>query len=161
MSSMDGPLHCKGCFDVLAWWSGAVVGPACLRGADASGPDGIRGQGPILLIGLRCPEHLAGCPHPRSDRFAITSHRPRNLWVCFGREEPIVDTGPKDRLLPQRGQCRGSASNGLSGDSAVGSVGMWTFSTWCLLRAPQQTSAQPDPHPLRSRSSSKFDGLGL
>ncbi len=47
----------------------------CYRTA---GPDGIRGSGPYLLCGLEHPRPTSGCPDPRSDRFAITSHRPRN-----------------------------------------------------------------------------------
>jgi hypothetical protein len=33
---------------------------------------------PTLSRGLLRPGHSSGCPDPRSDRFAITSHRPRN-----------------------------------------------------------------------------------
>ena len=67
------------CKDFLtAWRLGRVQ--SCVRPVDAvvmtAGLDGFRGSGPILLSGLLRPGHLSGCPHPRSDRFAITSHRP-------------------------------------------------------------------------------------
>ncbi len=66
--------------DLKRWRGGRVQ--SCVRPVDAvivtAGLDGFRGSGPILLCGLICPGRLAGCPYPRSDRFAITSHRPRN-----------------------------------------------------------------------------------
>jgi len=61
----------------------SLVSGLLMRSYKTAGPDGIRGQGPILLCGPWRPRHSSGCPHPRSDRFAITSHRPRNLWICF------------------------------------------------------------------------------
>lgn len=55
---------------------------SCVRPVDAAhmtaGLDGFRGLGPTLLCGLLCPGHLSGFPNPRPDRFAITSHGPRN-----------------------------------------------------------------------------------
>ena len=55
---------------------------SCVWPGDAvivtAGLDGFRGSGPMLLCGLIWPGRLAGCPYPRSDRFAITSHRSRN-----------------------------------------------------------------------------------
>jgi len=68
----------QGLFDVVAAKSGTVLCPACWCGVKTAGPDGIRGSGPYLLCGLKHPGHRSGCPHPRSDRFAIMSHRPRN-----------------------------------------------------------------------------------
>ena len=64
----------------LVWRFGRVQ--SCVRPVDAvqmtAGLDGFRGSGPILLCGLWCPGRKSGFPHPRSDRSAITSHRPRN-----------------------------------------------------------------------------------
>jgi hypothetical protein len=64
----------------MNWRFGRVL--SCVRPVnavfDTAGLDGFRGLGPILFSGLLCPRHLAGCPNPRPDRFAITSHRPRN-----------------------------------------------------------------------------------
>ena len=39
---------------------------------------GMRGSGPYLLCEFEHPGHWSGCPGPQSDRFAITSRRPRN-----------------------------------------------------------------------------------
>jgi len=62
----------------------ALVGCSLLSGllmqsVATAGPDGVREQGPILLIRLWRLGHRLGCPCSRSDRSAITSHRARNL----------------------------------------------------------------------------------
>jgi len=61
----------------------ALVGCSLLSGllmqsVETAGPDGVREQGPILLLRLWRLGHSVGCPCSRSDRFAITSHRSRN-----------------------------------------------------------------------------------
>jgi len=50
-----------------------------MQSVETAGPDGVRERGPILLIRLWRLRHRLGCPCSRSDRFAITSHRARNL----------------------------------------------------------------------------------
>jgi len=50
-----------------------------MQSIETAGPDGVHEQGPVLLLRLWCLGHSVGCPCSRSDRFAITSHRSRNL----------------------------------------------------------------------------------
>jgi len=50
-----------------------------MQSFETAGPDGVREQGPILLFRLWRLGHPVGCPCSGSDRFAITSHRARNL----------------------------------------------------------------------------------
>lgn len=75
---VDGSLFAR--TFLMHWRFGRVQ--SCVRPVnavfDTAGLDGFRGLGPILLNGLLRPRHLAGYPNPRSDRFAITSHRPHN-----------------------------------------------------------------------------------
>ena len=64
----------------MYWRLGLVQ--SCVRPVNAAcvaaGLDGFRGLSPILLCGFSYPRHLSGFLNPRPDRFAITSHRPRN-----------------------------------------------------------------------------------
>lgn len=46
--------------------------------SSSAGLKGFRGRGPVLLCGLQRPRRLTGCPHPWSDRCAITSREPCN-----------------------------------------------------------------------------------
>ena len=46
MAMCGRPRFGKGCFDVNASWSGAVMCPACLRDTIIAGPNAIRGSGP-------------------------------------------------------------------------------------------------------------------
>ncbi|WP_041373523.1 MFS transporter [Phenylobacterium zucineum] len=79
-SCVDGSRVAR--LDLMFWRLGRVQ--SCVRPVDAvvsrtAGPDGVRKLGPTLLCRLRRLGHYAGCPSSRSDRFAITSHRARNL----------------------------------------------------------------------------------
>jgi energy-coupling factor transporter ATP-binding protein EcfA2 len=98
----------------LVWMApalqGICEGLACLVGVQScvrpvcavmtAGPDGFRGRAPILLCGLRRPRHSAGCSRPRSDRFAITSHGPRNL---FARYRADREARPQATAEPRAG----------------------------------------------------------
>jgi len=79
MSSVDGSRVARA---KLTQWH--LVGCSLLSGllmqsVETAGPDGVREQGPVLSFRLWRLGHRLGCPCSRSDRFAITSHRARNL----------------------------------------------------------------------------------
>lgn len=78
-SCVDGSRVARGNVTFLAVWSGAVLCPACLRG---HGPLALMVSADEVLLcfaGYHALDLHAGCPRPRSDRFAITSHGPRNF----------------------------------------------------------------------------------
>jgi len=79
-------------------WSGAVVWSACCCGAHGRWPRWyarIRSHSAYRAV---IPWTFGGCPHPQSDGFAITSHRPRNLWV--GIRLRIASDGCSDACWP-------------------------------------------------------------
>ena len=75
----------KDFFIVSASGSGAVMYPACLRGAWTAGPEGVRGRAPRSSMRARGAMTFAECPDPVSDRFAVTSKLPLRSWTRVTR----------------------------------------------------------------------------
>src|SRR4051794_41000172 len=88
----------QGVCEGLACWSGAVLCPACLRGHGPLALMVSADEVPFCLPGYDAPDLTAGCPRPRSDRFAIISHGPRNLFradaALVGRARPQAAAEP-------------------------------------------------------------------
>jgi hypothetical protein len=66
----------KDFFGASASGSGAVMYPACMRGAWTAGPEGVRDRAPRSSMRARCAMTFAECSDPVSDRFAVTSSLP-------------------------------------------------------------------------------------
>src|SRR5262249_32141159 len=75
----------KNFLTLLQHWSGAVMCPACLCGAQAAGPNAMRGPGPYQNNALQSPLTQTGSPDPRIDRICIPSSCPRQFLENFKR----------------------------------------------------------------------------
>jgi hypothetical protein len=69
----------QGFCEGLARWSGAVLCPACLRGHEPLALMVSADEVPFWFPGSRRPGRYGGLSLSPADRFAITSHGPRNL----------------------------------------------------------------------------------
>ena len=99
----------QGVCEGLAFWSGAVLCPACSRGHGPLALMVSADEVPFCFAGFDALDLTAGCPRPRSDRFAITH---MVLATSFARYRAALIDRLILRPLPSRAPVSGRSRFG-------------------------------------------------